>query len=287
MMLFEQPPLLPYRPATPGLARPTTPGLARASSPTSAFTAFLLTSPLRPDEQILWQSILRALTDDDLSALRSTLELADQVMALHVLLACSHANIAPLQTYTFDHELLPEFAKLLGQQPAPLSALQLTCVLGAEDSALFLLEFTRAAAAAVMGSDKPVQVMMEQECGEGNTALHLASFNALPAVVKALLRLGANPNKRNGKGLRPVDCADESCIEAFWEIDEGGFFFFFFWRNVYNHVARLTGAAQPIQFEIFHCLSHHSRCALQVSRRYYLCLPERRRRRRQRHRSPG
>ncbi|RUS14104.1 hypothetical protein BC937DRAFT_94340 [Endogone sp. FLAS-F59071] len=123
----------------------------------------------------------------------------------------------PAQTYTFD----PEFAKLLGQQPALLSALQLTCILGAEDSAL---EFTRAAAAAVMGSDKPVQVMMEQECGKGNTTLHLTSFNALPAVVKALLRLGANPSKKNGNGLRPANCADESCIEAFWEIDEGELF---------------------------------------------------------------
>ncbi|KAI8615986.1 hypothetical protein BC830DRAFT_1063856, partial [Chytriomyces sp. MP71] len=44
--------------------------------------------------------------------------------------------------------------------------------------------------------------------GDGNTILHLASFLGMSELVKRLLELGANPNKRNGRMYKPVDCAD-------------------------------------------------------------------------------
>ncbi|RUS32766.1 hypothetical protein BC938DRAFT_474365 [Jimgerdemannia flammicorona] len=232
-MLFEQPPLphpgadRPFTPHPTPTPNPSPPQPTRPSSPTSAFTAFLLTSPFRPDERALWRLILRALADDDPVTLRSHLDAADPIAAIHVLLACSHQN-GPTSPggsghYSFDPELIPESTKLLGAAIGPLNAVQLACMAGAEDCALQLLEFLATASRDVMRSDRPVHVMMDQEWGEGNTALHLASFNALPQVVTRLLRLGANPNRRNGKGLRPVDCADESCSAAFWEIGEGGF----------------------------------------------------------------
>lgn len=45
--------------------------------------------------------------------------------------------------------------------------------------------------------------------GDGNSALHLASFQGMSDVVDRLLKCGANPHKKNDRGYRPVDCADD------------------------------------------------------------------------------
>ncbi|ORY51480.1 ankyrin [Rhizoclosmatium globosum] len=59
--------------------------------------------------------------------------------------------------------------------------------------------------------------------GDGNTVLHLASFLGMSDLVKRLLELGANPNKKNGRLYKPVDCCDT---------DET--------RNVFSTVTELT-----------------------------------------------
>lgn len=58
--------------------------------------------------------------------------------------------------------------------------------------------------------------------GNGNTLLHLASFNGMSSLVKRLLNLGAIPNKPNELGYRPVDCADDDDTrKLFLGITEG------------------------------------------------------------------
>ncbi len=51
---------------------------------------------------------------------------------------------------------------------------------------------------------------------QGNTALHLASVNGHPQVVKLLLESGAPQDARNSDGKLPVDMAkNDATREAF------------------------------------------------------------------------
>ncbi|KAI9093778.1 hypothetical protein DFS34DRAFT_563409, partial [Phlyctochytrium arcticum] len=45
--------------------------------------------------------------------------------------------------------------------------------------------------------------------GNGNTVLHLASFQGMSDLVKRLLELGAASRKKNERNYMPVDCADD------------------------------------------------------------------------------
>jgi hypothetical protein len=60
-----------------------------------------------------------------------------------------------------------------------------------------------------MEARKILLEFMGKVWGEGNTVLHLASFLGISGLVKRLLELGANMNKRNQRSYKAVDCADD------------------------------------------------------------------------------
>ncbi|KAI9230639.1 MAG: hypothetical protein DHS80DRAFT_7297, partial [Piptocephalis tieghemiana] len=86
--------------------------------------------------------------------------------------------------------------ELLGLDCTHLNILQVACFLGEEDLANDLMDFFS-------------KEFMGRIWGQGNVSLHLASFMGMSDLVARLLDLGANPNKRNGRGYRAVDCADD------------------------------------------------------------------------------
>lgn len=81
-------------------------------------------------------------------------------------------------------------------------------MLGDEDISLELLEFINRITEE-LESKKLLFEFVGRIWGAGNTVLHLASFFGMADLVQRLLELGANPNKRNERQLRPVDCADD------------------------------------------------------------------------------
>ncbi|KAI8587088.1 hypothetical protein BDZ88DRAFT_382514, partial [Geranomyces variabilis] len=91
---------------------------------------------------------------------------------------------------------------------AHLNAIQIACVLNEEDIALDLLDFV-ARVTEEIESRKVLYEFMGRVWGNGNTVLHLASFQGMSALVKRLLELGAAGKKRNDRNYRPVDCADD------------------------------------------------------------------------------
>ncbi|KAI8895817.1 hypothetical protein BC833DRAFT_517448, partial [Globomyces pollinis-pini] len=53
--------------------------------------------------------------------------------------------------------------------------------------------------------------------GDGNTALHLASFLGMSELVKKLIELGAATSKSNDRKYKPVDCAGDDITRMMFE----------------------------------------------------------------------
>lgn len=68
----------------------------------------------------------------------------------------------------------------------------------------FVSDFT-----SQIDAKKVLYEFMGRVWGNGNTALHLATFMGLSEIVKRLLELGAAANKLNERKYKPVDCTNE------------------------------------------------------------------------------
>ena len=115
-------------------------------------------------------------------------------------LGSNSGNLAPFQPeLNFDPDILQEAHELLGTSVSPLNFLQIACVLGEEEIAKDLLEYVH------RHTKHKKLLMMEflgKTWGDGNTSLHLASFQGMSEIVQELLDYGANSNKRNGRGYK-------------------------------------------------------------------------------------
>ncbi|TPX60453.1 hypothetical protein SpCBS45565_g07520 [Spizellomyces sp. 'palustris'] len=105
-------------------------------------------------------------------------------------------KISPKHSYTNCHSI------------SQLNAIQIACVLNEEDIALDILEFV-ARVTEEIESRKVLYEFMGRVWGNGNTVLHLASFQGMSELVKRLLELGAASRKKNERNYMPVDCADD------------------------------------------------------------------------------
>ncbi|KAJ3231411.1 hypothetical protein HDU78_007729 [Chytriomyces hyalinus] len=161
-------------------------------------------------------------SDSDASSLHSNYSLnsdSDSLDAvLQLLLTTTYPNTDGF--YSHDAEVLPDAMELLGPSLEHLNAIQIACILGDEDSALDILDFVSSSTEEI-GARKVLCEFMGRVWGDGNTVLHLASFLGMSELVKRLLELGANPNKKNGRLYKPVDCADtDETRVVFSTVDE-------------------------------------------------------------------
>ena len=86
--------------------------------------------------------------------------------------------------------------------------LHIACILGEDEIASDILEFVVYITDEIH-SKKILFEFIGRVWGDGNTVLHLVSFQGMSKLVRRLLELGANPNKKNSRHYRPVDCADD------------------------------------------------------------------------------
>ncbi|KND04488.1 uncharacterized protein SPPG_00216 [Spizellomyces punctatus DAOM BR117] len=151
--------------------------------------------------------IFTAINDDDRDTL---LDLFANYPAptdvLQLLLTTTYPNADGF--YQLDEEVLNDAAELLGPSISQLNAIQIACVLNEEDIALDILEFV-ARVTEEIESRKVLYEFMGRVWGNGNTVLHLASFQGMSELVKRLLELGAASRKKNERNYMPVDCADD------------------------------------------------------------------------------
>jgi ankyrin repeat protein len=89
-----------------------------------------------------------------------------------------------------------------------LNALHVACILGEEDLSLDILDFFKKTTDE-LEAKKLLLEFLGRQWGNGNTILHLASFNGMCELVRKLIECGANPNKKNERSYTPVDCADD------------------------------------------------------------------------------
>ncbi|ORX76071.1 hypothetical protein K493DRAFT_246684, partial [Basidiobolus meristosporus CBS 931.73] len=122
-----------------------------------------------------------------------------------------------------EPEIMQDADELLGKSVENLNSLQIACMLGDEELGLDILQYV-AHESEKMDAKKVLYEFMSRVWGGGNTALHLASFLGMADLVKKLLDLGANTNKRNDRKYKPVDCADDDETRSlFMNLYEGKF----------------------------------------------------------------
>ncbi|KAJ3111372.1 Thioesterase super member 4 [Phlyctochytrium bullatum] len=125
---------------------------------------------------------------------------------LSLLLTTTYPNTEG--TYHHDPEVLSDACELLGDSLEHLNGIQIACILGDEEIASDILEFVYRVTEEIEAR-KVLYEFMGRVWGNGNTVLHLASFLGMSDLVKRLIELGANPNKKNERNYKPVDCADD------------------------------------------------------------------------------
>lgn len=151
-------------------------------------------------------AIFSAVTSGSRADLKSALCSADPSIILQSLLVTAYENEDGV--YGHDPADMADAQELLGLDCTHLNILQVACFLGEEDLANDLMDFFSKEVEA-LGTRKILYEFMGRIWGQGNVSLHLASFMGMSDLVARLLDLGANPNKRNGRGYRAVDCADD------------------------------------------------------------------------------
>ena len=169
--------------------------------------------------QEIQQKMLNSILDSSRSQLMAILASLPPDAILRCLLSFTDANVN--HKYRHDKELESEAGALLGNSCANLNLIQIACFLGEEELALDLVEFV-AMEVDLLETRKILLELLGRVWGNGNTLLHLASFHGMADLVRRLLELGANANKKNELGYRPVDCADDGQTgQLFQEIYHG------------------------------------------------------------------
>lgn len=147
-----------------------------------------------------------------------------QTEVLQVLLTTTYPNIEGY--YKHEEDCIEDAKELLGLSVNNLNPIHVAALLGEEDIVLTMLEFV----VTITNEIEAKKVLFEflgRIWGDGNTLLHLASFYAMAPVVKRMLELGANANRRNDRGYRPVDCAaDDETRRAFLTAESGWLTFY-------------------------------------------------------------
>ncbi|KAK9759359.1 hypothetical protein K7432_017777, partial [Basidiobolus ranarum] len=171
-----------------------------------------LCSPISDDEpHILWNSVHQAIDRGDRTALSNIFITRNSSSVLQVLLTFSYSNHDKI--YRHESEIIQDADELLGKSVENLNAIQIACMLGDEELGLDILQYV-AYESEKMDAKKVLYEFMSRVWGGGNTTLHLASFLGMADLVKKLLDLGANTNKRNDRKYKPVDCADDDKTRA-------------------------------------------------------------------------
>ncbi|KAJ3416454.1 hypothetical protein HDV05_001612 [Chytridiales sp. JEL 0842] len=155
----------------------------------------------------LERTIFTAVNDGDRDTLTDLFENhPSSTFILQLLLTITYPNVDGF--YHHDSEVIQDAHELLGKSLEHLNAMQIACILGDEDIAEDILEFVAQVTESIEAR-KVLYEFMGRVWGNGNTVLHLASFMGMSHVVRRLLELGANPNKKNERKYKPVDCADD------------------------------------------------------------------------------
>lgn len=101
-----------------------------------------------------------------------------------------------------------------------LNCIQIAVILGDEDIALDVLNFVAETTEAI-DAKKLLFEFMGRIWGNGNTTLHLASFQGMSCLVKRMIQLGATTSKMNERHFKAVDCAfDDETIDVFKNSDQ-------------------------------------------------------------------
>ncbi|KAJ3178405.1 hypothetical protein HDU85_005203 [Gaertneriomyces sp. JEL0708] len=149
--------------------------------------------------------IYACVMNDDLDNLHKYLELLSR--STDVLQALLTYQIGD-QQHEWDEDIKGDAEELLGLSLEHMNLLHLACIMNEEDMALEILNFVSAVTDEIEAR-KILYEFMGRIWGNGNTVLHLASFMGMSELVERLLQLGATKRKKNERGYRPVDCADD------------------------------------------------------------------------------
>ena len=141
---------------------------------------------------------------------------ASQLKSSIMSMSNNNNNILQRHYFGFDADILPEAHALLGTSTSPLNLIQIACMLGDEDIASDILDYVYEQ--TVPRGQKILLVQfLGQTWGDGNTTLHLASFQGMSDVVRRLLECGAATRKRNGRGYKAVDCTDDQVTREIFQ----------------------------------------------------------------------
>ncbi|KAI8801611.1 hypothetical protein BJ742DRAFT_859107 [Cladochytrium replicatum] len=159
------------------------------------------------DSAELERKVFAAINDGDRKGLQEMFaKEEDSTEILQILLTTSYQNHE--EFYSHDPDVLTDAHELLGDSVENLNAVQIACMLGDEEMALDILSFVHKVTDEMVAR-KVLYEFMGRVWGKGNTVLHLAAFSGMSELVKKLLEDGANPNRKNERGYKPVDCADD------------------------------------------------------------------------------
>lgn len=182
-------------------------------------SSFLLTELQGEKEQLETSPLFEAITMGSRTQLARLMTTTSTSDMLQNLLNFSYPNTS--LRFHHDSECQQAAVSLLGESCSPLSPIHIACFLGDEELAVDILNLV-ANAAQTLDARKVLFEFMGRVWGAGNTVLHLASFMGMEDLVKRLLEMGANFNRRNDLGYRPVDCTDDELTRArFQKITKG------------------------------------------------------------------
>jgi hypothetical protein len=196
----------------------------------------LSSSMSKPDipHGVLEQEILGCVQSGDVSRFQSLCKRAKGSAVLQAIIRYSHANkplvgsdeqkssaktnVAPV--FGYDAEIAQVATELLGATISPLNYIQIACLIGEVDIAMALLNFVHSR--TIPSQKLLLMELISKVWGENNTLLHLAAFQGMNDLVSKLLEYGANPDKVNDKGYKPVDCAEDlDTLQVFRSINQG------------------------------------------------------------------
>ncbi|KAI8061644.1 hypothetical protein BC940DRAFT_133481 [Gongronella butleri] len=147
---------------------------------------------------------------------------SDQDRAPHVArVLCTQrvANDAALYPASHKHRLLQFPAqqrvhaqRVFGASMGDLNGLQMALVLRRQEMALAILEFMHAQHQLDAISAHDLQLFVNHVWGHGHSALHVAAYWGMTAVVRLLLACGADPQCVNARSMMPVDVCPTSAM---------------------------------------------------------------------------